>query len=174
MSEQEKPKRGRPSSYTPELAAEICARLRDGQSLREICRSEHMPDEAAVRSWAVANVDGFSPHYTEARQVGYAKLADELLDISDDGKNDWMERQDPENPGYNFNGEHYQRSRLRVDTRKWILAKMLPKVYGDKITQEVSGPDGGPIPVSLVELVPVAPASAQSDTTPPQIESSPK
>jgi hypothetical protein len=72
-------------------------------------------------------------------------LAEETLDIADDGRNDWMERNDPKNQGYEFNGEHVQRSRLRVDARKWFAAKVAPKKYGEKVQQELSGPDGGPI-----------------------------
>jgi hypothetical protein len=39
--------------------------------------------------------------------------------------------------------EHVQRSRLRVDARKWLLSKLLPKQYGDRV--EVTGKDGGPL-----------------------------
>jgi len=66
-------------------------------------------------------------------------MADEVMEIADDGTNDWIESNDPDNPGYRFNGEHYQRSRLRVDTRKWMLAKALPKIYGDKTQVDVQG-----------------------------------
>ncbi len=73
-------------------------------------------------------------------------MADETVEISDDGRNDWMERQSEEDKErYVLNGEHVQRSRLRVDTRKWLLSKALPKMFGDKITQELTGKDGGPI-----------------------------
>lgn len=80
-------------------------------------------------------------------------MADETLEICDDGSNDWLERQgEDEKRTYVLNGEHVQRSRLRVDTRKWLLSKALPKIYGDKITTEHSGPDGGPIEVSDTEI----------------------
>jgi hypothetical protein len=123
---------GRPSSLTPEIAEAVCAKLREGLSLREVCRADGMPDRTTVMDWVGAN-ETFAIQYATARAQGYAVLSEELLEIADDGKNDWLERQDPENPGYSFNGEHYQRSRLRVDTRKWLLSKMLPKVYGDTI-----------------------------------------
>ncbi|WP_074633943.1 hypothetical protein [Nitrosospira multiformis] len=55
-------------------------------------------------------------------------VAEHALDIADDGSNDWMESHDPENRGWQFNGEHVQRSRLRVETRKWFLSKLMPKV----------------------------------------------
>lgn len=144
--------RGRPSAYSAEKAAEICRRLAEGQTLREICRDEQMPSESTVRGWALDDRDGFSAHYARAREIGYFSMADELLEVADDGRNDWMERQD-DNGGTSWqaNGEHIQRSRLRVDTRKWMLSKALPKVFGDKITQEVTGANGAPL-VPIINL----------------------
>lgn len=136
---------GRPSLYTEELAARICERLARGESLRSVCRDDDMPDERRVREWATNKDHPFSPHYAEARRVGYERMADELLDIADDGSNDWMMRNEGDNEGWRLNGEHFQRSRLRVDTRKWLLSKMLPKVYGDKQQMEHTGADGGPV-----------------------------
>lgn len=129
-------KRGRPSSYTEKLGQEICMRLASGESLRSICRDEHMPDERRVREWALNLQHPFSPQYARAREIAYHSMADELFEIADDGSNDWMERNDKDNPGYEANGEHMQRSRLRVDTRKWMLSRMLPKLYGDKVHVE--------------------------------------
>ena len=147
---------GRPTAYTAELAAEICQKLAEGQTLREVCRADEMPSESTVRTWALDDREGFSAQYTRARELGYLAMADELLEVADDGKNDWMERQDENGgAGWEANGEHLQRSRLRVDTRKWLLSKALPKVYGDKITQELQGPNGGPVEtVTKIELVP--------------------
>ncbi len=124
--------RGRPTIYTEEMAATICSRLADGESLRAICRDEGMPRESTVRAWAIQENHPFYAQYAQAREIAYHSMADELFEIADNGSNDWMERNDKDNPGYEANGEHMQRSRLRVDTRKWALARMLPKVYGDK------------------------------------------
>lgn len=99
-----------------------------------------MPDRTTVHDWVINDREGFATQYAHAREVGLDEMADEVMDISDDGKNDWMDRNDPENPGYLANGEHQARSRLRVDTRKWYLSKLAPKRYGDKL--ELSGPDG--------------------------------
>lgn len=130
---------GRPSKFTEKLAAEICQRLSAGESLRAICKGESMPPEATVRNWVVDDVQGFAAQYTRAREVGLDAMADELLDISDDGTNDWMQSNDPENPGYLINGEHSSRSKLRVDARKWYLSKIAPKKYGDRTAIEHSG-----------------------------------
>lgn len=132
-------KRGRPTIFSSEIAEQICERLAEGHSLREICAADDMPHEATVRRWALEDRDGFSTQYTKAREIGYHMMADELLEIADDGTNDWIERRDGENAGYVVNGEHVGRSRLRLDTRKWLLSKALPKIYGDKVQTEHSG-----------------------------------
>jgi hypothetical protein len=139
-------KRGRPSDYTRELAAEICARLSRTGSLREVCRDEDMPAESTVRQWAVEDREGFYAHYAKAREIGYAGLADELLEIADDGTNDYTKRKSRDGSAEEVpDHEHINRSRLRVDTRKWLLSKVLPKVYGDRVVTEHTGPNGGPI-----------------------------
>ncbi len=136
---------GRPSLYTPELADAICVRLAGGESLNAICAPDEMPAESTVRLWAVTDLDGFSAKYARAREAQADALAEEIIEISDDGTNDWMERRSESekgagvNTGWVLNGEHVQRSRLRVDSRKWFASKVAPKKYGDKITQEHSG-----------------------------------
>lgn len=133
--------RGRPSKYTKALAARICEQLANGLSLREVCKSEDMPPESTVRQWAIDNQGGFSAQYAKAREIGYHAMADELLEIADDAKNDWMERNGEEDVGWQLNGDHVQRSRLRLDTRKWMLSKVLPKVYGDKVEAKIETGD---------------------------------
>jgi hypothetical protein len=139
---------GRPTLYTEEVGKEICARLADGESLNSICKADHMPHESTVRSWALDPEHPISTNYVRARELGYMRMADEIVEISDDGTNDWMERNhgDDKESSWSVNGEHVSRSKLRVDTRKWLLSKALPKVFGDKITAEHTGPDGAPLP----------------------------
>lgn len=136
--------KGRPTVYTDKLGREICDRLADGESVRSICRDDHMPDEKQVRTWALNDQHPFSPQYARAREIGYARLAEEIIEIADDSSDDWLP---PENSDDDprLNHEAVARSRLRVDTRKWLLSKMLPKMYGDKVTQEVTGKDGAPL-----------------------------
>ena len=135
---------GRPTLYTPELAAQICEQLSLGLSLRSVCRRDDMPCIATVFLWFQKHTE-FSEQYDKAKEQSAEAHAEDMLDIADDGTNDWMDRNDPENPGYKFNGEHVQRSRLRVDTRKWIASKLKPKKYGDNSRTEHTGEGGGPI-----------------------------
>jgi hypothetical protein len=136
---------GRPSDYTQEIADRICEKIADGLSLRSICLDEEMPNKATVFRWLAAKKE-FSDQYARAREAQADTLADEMLDIADDGDNDWMERKvGGASVGWQENGEAIGRSRLRLDTRKWIASKLKPKKYGEKVDMQHTGPDGGPV-----------------------------
>jgi hypothetical protein len=134
--------RGRPSKYSDGLAEEICGLLAEGQSLVEICRSAAMPARSMVYRWLAAN-EGFRDRYARAREAQADRFADEILEIADDARNDWVERQQGEETIKVVDHEHIQRSRLRVDARKWLMAKLAPKKYGDSVA--LTGGDGGPL-----------------------------
>lgn len=73
--------------------------------------------------------------YARAKEAQADYMADEIMAIADDGRNDWMQ----DDPGYRANGEHIQRSRLRVEARKWLAAKLKPKRYGERVDVAHSG-----------------------------------
>lgn len=129
---------GRPSDYTQELADRICGQLAEGISLRTVCKGEGMPVASTVFLWLRTH-EGFSEQYARAKEESADALVEEMMDIADDGSNDWMEIHDKENVGYRQNGEAINRSRLRVDTRKWVASKLKAKKYGDKQQVEHSG-----------------------------------
>lgn len=132
--EQQKPRKkiGRPSKYTPELAAEICERLSDGEPLRQICRDEHMPAWQKIYEWMARDKE-LSGAIAQAREQGYEAIAEDILEIADDGTNDWMLKRDKSGNEYEtVNSEHIQRSKLRVEARLKLLAKWNPKKYGDR------------------------------------------
>ena len=118
---------GRPERWTQKLADEICGLISNGQSLRSVCRMDDMPAASTVRIWVNTDKNGFSKQYDNALTERAHRWADEIMDIADDGANDFMETEH----GVKQNTEALQRSRLRVDTRKWLLSKMLPR-YADK------------------------------------------
>ena len=120
---------GRPSTYTQEIADEICGQLAEGTSLRTICLADDMPAKSTVFKW-LREQEGFSDQYARAKEESADALVEEILDIADDGSNDWMERENKDGSTTTvLNGEHVQRSRLRVDTRKWIASKLKAKKY---------------------------------------------
>lgn len=136
---------GRPSLYTARLAAEICAQIETGKSLVDVAAISGMPKRDAIYAWLDQHKE-FADMYVRAREIRADRMAESLLEIADDGRNDWMEEfdKDGESLGWKLNGEHVQRSKLRVDARKWLLAKMAPRKYGDKI-QHSNDPDN-PLP----------------------------
>jgi hypothetical protein len=137
-------KRGRPSSYTDALAVKICRRIAEGESLRKVCLDSDMPDKMTVLRW-LANFEEkaeFRAQYARAREMQADALFDEALEIADDASGDWTTTEDGKKV---LDHEHVQRSRLRVDTRKWAAGKLAPKRYGDKIQH--TGDGGGPIRV---------------------------
>ena len=130
MATRKPKKNGRPTLYTEQLADTICQRIADGESLRSIGRDPAMPCVDSMRKWLIKH-ESFVARYTRAREEQADKYAEEIVQIADEGLNDWMTENDPDNPGYRLNGEHVQRSKLRIDARKWVAAKLRPKVYGE-------------------------------------------
>lgn len=134
---------GRPSEFSQETADIICGRLAEGESLRRICKDEDMPASSTVFKWLAAHRE-FSEQYTRAREAQADAMADEILEIADEGRNDtYMGEDGVERTDHDV----IARSRLRVDARKWLASKMAPKKYGDKVTQEHTGPNGGPVQI---------------------------
>lgn len=126
-----KNKGGRPTIYTKRLGEKICERIASGESVNSICRSDGMPSKATVMRWLLSDSPKFKwfcDQYAKARRIQYELMADEITDICDDGRNDYVEREDGTMA---VNSEVVARSRLRVDTRKWFLSKVLPK-FSDK------------------------------------------
>ena len=121
--------------YSPEIAETILERLSDGEGLIAICRDKGMPSDGAVRHWVETDYDGFASRYAQARVRGVERLADEILELSDDNSRDVKLIDGREVTDH----EVVARSRLRVDSRKWLLSKLLPKTYGDKLDLNHSG-----------------------------------
>jgi hypothetical protein len=106
-----------------------------------------MPGMTTVFRW-LAQHEEFRGMYAAARQAQADYLAEELLEIADDARNDWVERRREDGTIVTvLNGENIQRSRVRIDTRKWLLAKLQPKKYGDVQQTQLTGPGGGPLQV---------------------------
>ena len=139
---------GRPSSYTTLLGAEIAMQVADGRVLSSICSDEGMPARSTVYEWLNAHKE-FADTYAHAREVRADLWGEEILAIADDTSSDFHEGADDDG-GRRLNAEHVQRSRLRIDSRKWLMAKAAPKRYGDKVVNEHGGLDGNPIETTQV------------------------
>lgn len=113
-------KTGRPTDYNKEIGMAICQRIADGESLRSICSDKDMPSRTTVHNWLLdTEKKEFLDQYEAACNVRAENMFDDLINIAD-------------------TGNEPQRDRLRVDTRKWYLSKVLPKKFGDKLDLDVT------------------------------------
>lgn len=119
---------GRPSDYSEDKAAQILAMMTEGMSIKAICEADDMPDPRSVYRWLMVN-ETFRQNYAKAQQDRTTAFAEEMLEIADEKTGD---------PA---------RDRLRLDTRKWLMSKMDPKRYGDKVEQTHLGADGAALQI---------------------------
>ncbi len=83
----------RPTKFTQILAFAICTRIANGESLRSICRDEAMPTKSTVLAWLADDArQEFRTKYALAREIQAEGFVDEMVEIADDGTNDWMEK----------------------------------------------------------------------------------
>lgn len=130
-------------AFNQEIADAVCERIAKGETLRSICRLDGFPSHTTVYLW-LDEQPAFALRFARARAQGEEVIAQECLDIADNAANDWMELHSEEsaNAGYKLNGEHIQRSKLRIETRLKLLAKWNPKKWGEKLA--VGGADDLP------------------------------
>jgi hypothetical protein len=101
--------------YTRQLADEICRRISEGESLRSICRDPGFPSEGSVRAWLREDRDGFAVRFRIARDLQLDCWSDQIVDLADRDDLDPRDRQ------------------VRIDVRKWLMAKLAPKRYGERL-----------------------------------------
>ena len=138
-----------PTSYSEELAATICTRIAEGESLRAICADEAMPNRSTVMQWVADNREGFKERYELAQDFRAQAIFDEMLEISDNTEEGEERTIHSDGTSELRTGDMLGHRKLKIEARKWVLARMAPKRYGDRIAQEISGPNGGPIQQSM-------------------------
>jgi hypothetical protein len=126
---------GRPTDFRDEIAAIICDRLADGESLRIICSDPAMPGRRTVYQWLTAQPE-FAHHYAIARDEQADTYADEIIAIADTA----------EDPAV---------ARLQIDARKWVASKLKPKRYGDRTIH--AGDEDNPIAVTEIKRTIIRP-----------------
>ena len=128
--------------WTPELEATICNRIAHGESVRIIAQDESLPASSTIYEHLIESKE-FAEKYARAREAQMEAMSDEILAIADDSTHDTMTitRRDGSEDEVADN-EWINRSRLRVDTRKWLMSKLNAKKYGDKLDLNHSGEVG--------------------------------
>jgi hypothetical protein len=119
------------TQQTPEMEAAIICSISEGKSLTSWCK-EHKINIATIYNWFDKN-PAFNEAYARARLMQVDFLAEEILDISDD---------------LTIPDSH---KRIMVDSRKWYAGKLNQQKYGDKQHLEITGKDGEPLSIRLIE-----------------------
>ncbi len=122
-----------PKKYTPEqienIFSIILTRIENGEAVRRILMDNDMPNTETFYKW-LAKDESYSKRYARACELRADAIFEDIIDIADDDSGDIKYDKDGNEM---LNSEFVQRSRLRVDARKWIVSKLNPKKYGDKI-----------------------------------------
>ncbi|GLI92995.1 terminase small subunit protein [Methylocystis echinoides] len=116
-------------SFTEEIAEELCERLSEGESMRQICRDDHLPNRRTVERWMAERPD-FAASIARAREGQADCLHDDMAEIEGEIRRGEL---DP------------QAARVIIWSKQWRASKLAPKKYGDKVQAEMTGKDGGPI-----------------------------
>ncbi|MEZ0061899.1 hypothetical protein ABIF26_007442 [Bradyrhizobium elkanii] len=127
------PKAKRPSEFTDDIFDEICDRMANGQGLRKICEDPEMPSRQTFLRW-IEKDTGRQAKYQTAREALMDWYAEDIVEIAWDSSKDTIKdgKGEPK-----CNHEWINRSRLKVDTLKFLMAKLHPKRYGDKLPEAV-------------------------------------
>lgn len=115
--EQEQLEKNKPVTYSDELFNSICDRLSEGESLRKICEDVTMPSKSNVLKW-IRDSKKLQDQYARAKQESSDAWAEEMIDLIKDTEKD---------------SNAIQKTRLQIDTMKWLMSKQKPKKYGDKL-----------------------------------------
>ncbi len=121
----------RPSKYSAKVARQICTRIANGESLSQICAEADMPGRQTVLDWLEAHPE-FSVQYARAREAQADAMDDRILDVAAR-----TERREIEPDA----------ARVVLGALQWRAARLKPRVYGDKLTNEHTGAGGGPVEV---------------------------
>lgn len=116
--------------FSKALCERICTEIAGGKSLTKVCKRTGMPDKGTFLGW-VAKHEEIEVAYRAAIQAREEVYFEQVIEIADEGL-------DP------------AKTRVQVDARKWALARMNPKKYGDRFTSELTGAEGGPLVVKIV------------------------
>jgi hypothetical protein len=122
----------------------ICDEIEKGRALRVILRDEKMPSTSTFYLWLDSD-ENKSKRYARATEIRADILFEDIIEIADNSAGDTKTNSD----GFEvMDAEFVQRSRLKIDARKWVLSKMNPKKYGDRTTNVLEGGDK-PIQISF-------------------------
>ncbi len=153
---------GYPPEVVEHMKKRVLEEIEKGKSLRRVLREDddlEFPSAPYIFQWLNPdhkNFDtDFAEQYSWACSVREDKLFEETLEIADDSSHDTIYREDGSEM---INSEWVQRSKIRISTRQWMLGKMRPKKYGDRLTNVH---EGGDKPVEVIDYTKLSEAALE-------------
>jgi hypothetical protein len=129
------------NTYTPEdrgrIIAGVLRRMEEGSSAFAACKGEGVPF-VTFSAW-IGSAGELADAYARAREGQIRRLAEEIEELADEPV--------PMTDRGSLDAAAVQKQRLQIDTRKWLLSKLAPKSYGDRV--EIVGDAAQPIAVSV-------------------------
>lgn len=136
--------RGALTTYTKAKADEICRRMALGETSEQICKTEGMPTPATLWNWRQAHPD-FLEAYARAREDQMHAWSEQIVTLIDDAEADWtVDTKRSNKDVLSVEGDvegrvvlkykrlHLERAKAMVEVRKWLMAKIVPAVFGDR------------------------------------------
>lgn len=120
-----------PTVFIEALATLLVERVASGEKVTATCAAPGFPSLWVLRRWCAERPD-FAAALNVAQEVRAMVLVDEAQDIADDSSDDWITvvHKDGREEVV-LNHEHVQRSKLRVDMRKWIAGRLHREAWGE-------------------------------------------
>ncbi len=163
------PQRCKPTRYSRALAERICAELASGRTLKDVCSDDGLPPYRRVWTWAKEDFRGFATPYRQAREIGYHIMVDDMLEIADDSRNDFVARRRADGrTEMVVDHDHIARVRIRLDTRRWLLSRALPRLSGDR-PDPIAAPDAGDSVLRLMKEIDGQTRGLPRDDPPPRV-----
>ena len=144
-----------PRDWNQELVDTILQRMSNGETLKAVCRDLNNFSASTFRGWVLENVSGLADRYARARILMLAAWAEDILEIAQDGTNDWLRIETKAGRvTTKVNRECIERSRLRIDTMKWLMSKLHPAQYGEHVQVDSNETGQHTIRVEIVHAKP--------------------
>lgn len=142
------------STFTQALFDQICDLIADGRSVREICARKGMPNRRTFQNWYQRTPE-LQAQYDRACIEREEVYFEQIITIADECRKGIKTTTKANGEVETVETDMTERAKIQIDARKWSLARMNRKKYGDHITEELTGPNGGPIQTVRLRMMPV-------------------
>ena len=126
----------------------VIEHIEEGNSLRDALRQSESPSSKTFYEWIDLDEDK-RKRYARACSKRADEIFEDIIKIADETEDDTIEITEDGVVKTKVDHENIQRAKLRVDARKWMLGKMNPKKYGDKVEQTIKTDNSPFTPIDL-------------------------